>query len=63
MNRPSRVADAPPRVAYTVRETADMLRMPYKAALRLIHEKRLHAVWTGRQYVVPVAAVDDFLAA
>lgn len=59
-----KLSDEPaPRTAYTVPQVADSLQIPYKAALRLIREQRIRSIWTGRQYVVPVAALDEFLAA
>ncbi|MGD9991015.1 helix-turn-helix domain-containing protein [Pseudonocardia sp.] len=55
-------AAALPRTAYTVAEVATSLHIPYKAALRLVQEKRIRSIWTGRQYVIPCQALDDFLA-
>lgn len=53
---------APPRTAWTVTEVAASLHIPYKAALRLVQEKRIRSIFTGRQYVIPVEALDEFLA-
>ncbi|WP_103381939.1 helix-turn-helix domain-containing protein [Pseudonocardia dioxanivorans] len=58
----SRSTGAPPRTGYTVAEVAASLSVPYKTALRLVREKRLRAIWTGHAYVVPVAALDEYLA-
>lgn len=52
---------APPQLAYTVAEAADVLRMPYRAALRLVREGQIRSRFTGRQYVVPREAIDDYL--
>jgi len=53
---------APNREALTAREVADRLAMPYKSVLRLIKQGQIRARFTGRQYVVPVAALEDYLA-
>jgi excisionase family DNA binding protein len=54
---------APPRAAYTVAEVAAELRLPYRAALRLVREGQIRSRFTGRQYVVPREAVTEYLAA
>lgn len=55
--------DAPlPRTAYTVREVAASMGRSYKFVLALIHNKQLRAIPAGQQYLIPVAALDEFLS-
>lgn len=52
-----------PRLAYTVAEVAAALNLPIYTVRRLIRDEHIRARWTGRQYVIPRAAIDDYLAA
>ncbi|WP_158634278.1 excisionase family DNA-binding protein [Amycolatopsis sp. WAC 04197] len=53
--------DVLPRKAWTPREAALQLGIPYETVLRLIHDGKLAAVTAGRYYLVPDAAIDRFL--
>jgi excisionase family DNA binding protein len=49
--------------AYTVREAAKALHVPYRTCLEAIHAGQLGAVKVGRYFIVPVAEIDRMLAA
>lgn len=51
-----------PRVAYSVVEVSDRIGLPVPTVRRMIREEHLKARWTGRQYVIPVGAVEEYLA-
>ncbi|MFE5564857.1 excisionase family DNA-binding protein [Amycolatopsis japonica] len=50
-----------PRRAWTPREAAHQLGIPYETVLRLIHQERIHAVTAGRYYLIPDSALERFL--
>jgi len=52
-----------PRLAFRPREVAESLGMSYDRVLELIHEGRLRAKKEGQHYVIPRAAIEDYLAA
>ncbi|BDU77438.1 helix-turn-helix domain-containing protein [Mesoterricola sediminis] len=52
-----------PRKAYTIEEAAEVLDGGRNTIMRLIEEKRLRTVRCGKRVIIPVVAVDDFLAA
>ncbi len=49
--------------AYTVREAAKALHVPYRTCLEAIHAGQLGAVKLGRYFIVPVSEIDRMLAA
>ncbi len=51
-----------PRKAYTIEEAAEVLGVGRNAVMRLIEEGRLRVVRCGKRVIIPVVAVDDFLA-
>ncbi|MFI7120708.1 excisionase family DNA-binding protein [Amycolatopsis sp. NPDC049868] len=53
--------DVLPRRAWTPREAAHQLGIPYETVLRLIHDEKLHAVTAGRYYLIPDSALESFL--
>lgn len=42
-------------------EAADILGVKYQTLLGLIKTKRLFAVWIGNRYLIPDAAIAEFL--
>jgi excisionase family DNA binding protein len=52
---------APPRVAYTVREVSASTGLGYRTVLALIKSGRLRAIKGTKSYVVPKAALDEFI--
>jgi excisionase family DNA binding protein len=51
-----------PRHAWTVREVGQILGIPYKAALDLVHSGELGHIRAGRYYLVPDAEIHRWLA-
>lgn len=51
-----------PRAAWTVAEVAERTGMPESRVRALIRGRKLRAIQTGQRYIVPVAALDEFLA-
>lgn len=49
-------------LAYNVRTVARMLGISYDATRRLIHAGKLRARSTGKQYIIPASAVEEYLA-
>lgn len=58
---PRQRAGAPPRVCYTVREVCAATGMPYRTVLNLIKTGRLRAITGIKTYVIPKAALEEFL--
>lgn len=54
--------DAPPRTAWTVAEVATSTGLHPDTVRKLIHEGRLRAIRAGARFIVPVAALDEYLA-
>lgn len=50
-----------PRRAWTPREVAAQLGIPYETVLDLIHTEKLGAVKAGRYYLVPDFEIERFL--
>jgi excisionase family DNA binding protein len=50
------------QVAYSVDETAVLLGISVYAVRRLITSEKLRARCTGKRYIIPGAAIADFLA-
>ena len=46
----------------STRTAAKRICISYELCLRLIKEKRLHAVWVGNKFLVPNTAISDFLS-
>ncbi|QWF81161.1 excisionase family DNA-binding protein [Amycolatopsis sp. CA-230715] len=55
------VGEQPPRDAWTPRETAERLGIPYDTVLGLIRSGQLSAQRAGRYYVVPDAEIHRYL--
>ena len=56
-----KAAKQPPRLAYKVREVAEMTGINYDRVLKLIHGGKLNAVMAARSYVVTAAELDRYL--
>lgn len=54
---------APPRTAYSAAEVAESLRISSRHVYRLINSGELRAFRIGRRVVVPVDALDEYVAA
>lgn len=55
--------DAPvPAAAWRTDQAAKRLNIPYRTLMRLINEGRLASVPAGRYYLVPEAAIQEFLS-
>lgn len=59
--RLEKAARQPPRKAWTARETAEQLGIPYKTVLELIHTDEIRAIRAGRHYVIPDAELHRLL--
>jgi excisionase family DNA binding protein len=50
------------KLAYTVQQVAEMLGISYDATRRLINTGKLRARNTGKRYIIPQSAIDEYLA-
>jgi excisionase family DNA binding protein len=50
------------RKAYTIEEAAEVLGIGRNTVLRIISEKRLRTVRCGKRVIIPIQALDEFLA-
>ncbi len=55
------MAESLPRRAWTPKEVAAQLGIPYETVLDLIHKKKLGAVTAGRYYLIPDFEIENFL--
>jgi excisionase family DNA binding protein len=60
--KPGRAADPAGQQALPLRQVSERLNVSYGAARRLVVRGELRAVRVGRQWRVPVKALEDFLA-
>ena len=54
--------EPPARLTYTVRETSQALGLPEWTIYQYCRSKALPSVRVGRRILVPIAALDTFLA-
>ncbi|MFC5098943.1 excisionase family DNA-binding protein [Amycolatopsis plumensis] len=57
----TKMTESLPRRAWTPKEVAAQLGIPYETVLDLIHKKKLGAVTAGRYYLIPDFEIENFL--
>lgn len=62
IERLERAHHQPPRTAWTAREVADQIGIPYKTVLEIIGRGELGYTAAGRHYVIPDAELQAYLA-